>query len=111
MKEENQLRKQNGAAYTNVYHAARKKLKLTFVEYIVADIVSQLSHSTNKAGGWCYMSKDSMAELLDLSRMQIHRIINTLLKQKLIERDPSTTFLRSSPRWIAEVVETYHYNS
>lgn len=89
--------------FTFMPHECRKRLKLDLYEFTVFDTVCQLSKRANKAGGWCYASKQWIADLLDISRPTVHRIINKGLKEGLLERHPETRNLRTTLKWFQHV--------
>jgi hypothetical protein len=49
--------------YSKIQHIPRKKLDLSVLEYILADMIYQLS-TNPKYNYWCVISKDTMAEEL-----------------------------------------------
>lgn len=104
---ETKLKKQTAVTFTPVYHAAMKALDINVTEYMIADTIAQLSKEGNSAGGWCYMSKEHFAELFNITTRQVFRVITSLLKKKLIERNKETGFLKAAPRWIDEAVQPY----
>lgn len=73
--------------YTIINHEARIKFGLTINEYAVADLIYHLSNNPkSEVPGWCYASKEKIAELLGLTKRGINKIIQKLVEKKLIER-------------------------
>ena len=91
--------------YTTIIHSARKKLKLTCNAYCVADTIYHLSNNpSNKYGGWCYASKERIGEILDLSKQTVHKLINLLITEGLIEKHRQTRHLRTTKKWYLTVM-------
>lgn len=104
---ETKLQKQKAIFFT-VFHEAREELKIGVMEYAVADTIAHLSsNQNNAAGGWCYMSKESMAKMLGLTKQHVFKIVAGLIKKNLIEREAGTGFLRPTTKWITVAVEPY----
>lgn len=86
--------------YTTIQHKFRKQHGLKVDEYTLADMVYHLSVKPDSdVPGWCYMSKNSMADELDLSRRTIINIINKLEKNGYLERHEVTKHLRTTKKW------------
>lgn len=86
--------------YTTIMHGARKRLKLTCNEYCVADTIYHLSNNpSNRYGNWCYASKETIGDILDLSKQTVHKIIKKLLAEGFIEKHPTTRHLRATEKW------------
>jgi hypothetical protein len=64
-------------------------------EYAVLDSIYHLSNNI-KYGGWAIISRQRMADDLDLSKRNIIYIINALELKGLVIRDEKTKFLRAS---------------
>jgi len=86
--------------FTTIHHGQRKRLKLSLLEYAVADTIYHLANNPkNQADGFCYMTKDSIAELLDVERSTIFRIIKTLIDKNLVVKDKKTKHLKTTHIW------------
>lgn len=94
--------------YTTILHPLRKAYKLSLLEYCVLEEIRVLSLNL-KYGGWCIKSKQNIADSLDVSKMQIHRIINTLLSKKLIEKNGDTKHIRTTDGWNALIADKSRY--
>lgn len=91
--------------FTTINHEARIKLKLSWLEYGLADLVYNLSNNPKSDyPNWCYASKQKMAEMLGTTKKTVHEIINRLIKQELLERHPETKHLRITIDWYKEVL-------
>lgn len=91
--------------FTIINHIAREKLGLSWEEYGLADLIYHLSSNPDsEIEGWCYASKDHLAKILCVSRREIHRMINTLLTLKLIEKSENTKFLKTTSLWYKTVI-------
>src|SRR5262245_6265019 len=66
------------ARYTLILHHARKQLDVTINEYCLADTANKLSGNRSTVPGWCYASKEHLADVLGVSRRSIHNMINSL---------------------------------
>ena len=77
--------------YTTIIHPLRKQFNLSCNEYCVLDTIMRMQ---NNESHWCYMSKETMANDLDLSKQSIINIINSLITKELVHKNPSTKHLR-----------------
>ena len=77
--------------YTTIIHPVRKEFKLSCNEYCVLDTIMRMQ---NNESHWCYMSKDTMASDLDLSKQSVLNIINILITKGLVLKNPATKHLR-----------------
>jgi DNA-binding GntR family transcriptional regulator len=87
------------ARYTVILHHPRKKLGMTINEYCLADAVHKLSGTRSMVPGWCYASKEHLAESLGFSRRSIHNMINSLKGKGILEVQQGTGYLRTSELW------------
>jgi hypothetical protein len=94
------------ARYTVILHHPRKKLGMTINEYCFADTVNKLSSGRSMVPGWCYASKEHLAESLGFSRRSIHNMINSLKRKGILEAQEGTGYLRTSDLW-HESVEVF----
>ena len=87
------------ARYTLVLHSARKSLKITINEYVLADSIHKLSSNRSTVPGWCYASKEHLGKTLGFSRRSIHNMLNSLEKKGLVETNPENGHLRTTEAW------------
>jgi hypothetical protein len=87
------------ARYTVILHHPRKKLGMTINEYCLADTVHKLSGTRSMVPGWCYASKEHLAESLGFSRRSIHNMINSLKGKSILEVQQATGYLRTTELW------------
>ena len=66
---------------------------LSVNEYCVLDSIHKLQNNEDHMG-WCYKSKQNMANDLDLSKRTIITIISTLIKKGLVVKNETTNHLR-----------------
>lgn len=92
------------ARYTLVLHAARKRLGVSINEYCLADTIHKLSSNRSSVPGWCFASKERLAQALGFSRRSIHSMINRLKELNLLEVHEETGYLRTTDTW-REAVE------
>jgi len=99
------------ARYTLILHSARRQLGITTNEYCLADTIQKLSSTHSAVSGWCYASKETLAKSLDISRQSAHNLINTLREKGLVESQPETGYLRTTPLWYdtVEVMRAKHF--
>ena len=79
--------------YTTIIHPIRKHFILSCNEYCVLDTIMRMQ---NNESHWCYMSKDTMANDLDLSKQAVLNIITKLVEKELIVKNPATKHLKVS---------------
>lgn len=95
-------------AYSLVLHDIRLRLNLSLNEYCVADAIYHLSNNPkNLMQGWCYMSRETLADYLGLQKISIIRIIHRLVEMKLVERPEeknTSGLVRTTQKWYEEVV-------
>ena len=77
--------------YTTIIHPVRKHFQISCNEYCVLDTIMRMQ---NNESNWCYMSRETMAKDLDLSKQSILNIINKLIDLGLLTRNVSTKHLR-----------------
>ena len=77
--------------YTTIIHPIRKHFSLSCNDYCVLDTIMRMQ---NNESNWCYMSKDTMANDLDLSKQAVLNIITKLVEKDLIVKNPATKHLR-----------------
>ena len=79
--------------YTTIIHPLRKQFKLSCNEYCVLDTIMRMQ---NNEANWCYMSRETMAKDLDLSKQSIINIIKKLIEAGLVHQNTVTKHLRVS---------------
>ena len=79
--------------YTTIIHPLRKQFKLSCNEYCVLDTIMRMQ---NNEANWCYMSRETMAKDLDLSKQSIINIIKKLIEAGLVQQNTITKHLRVS---------------
>ena len=89
--------------YSVVLHDVREKLDVSLNTYVVIDSIHKLSTSDPKYP-FCIMSKDDLAEFLQLGRATVFRAIQDAEKKGLIERHERG--ITATPKWI-NAVEIY----
>ena len=87
--------------YTVVLHKARKELGLSILEYMVTDLVHQLSGRPNYP--YCIKSKENIAKDLGYSRQGIFKAIKRCESLGLLEKGPRGG-LRTTDLWYHAVV-------
>lgn len=86
--------------FTVINHEFRRANNLSCNEYILADMIHNLSNNRHaKVHGWCYMSKESMSNEIGVGYKTIFNYLLKLEANGFIERDPITKFLRTTVTW------------
>lgn len=97
--------KENQLTYTLILHQIRKKLKLTLMEYCIADCIYHLSNNPkSEVKGWCYAAKERIAGMLGTTSKTIFENIKKLIEKNFIEKDEETHHLRTTAKWYESVV-------
>lgn len=92
-------------SYTTINHIARRELEISVNEYMIADLVYNLSNNPKgSVQGWCYASKDKIGELLDLNSRTVFRAIEALIEKGLLEKHEDTKHLRATSFWYDSVI-------
>lgn len=89
--------------YTMIWHSVRRKLELSVIEYVVADVIHGLSGNRGPVPGWCYASRSTLGEIVGLTRQGVDKVINRLIEKQILEADDETGYLRASDRWVYAV--------
>lgn len=91
--------------FTTIQHDPRLKFELSNDEYCVADAIYHLSHNPSSiALGWCYASRQTIANFFGISKRSVQRSILELANKQLIEIHKETKYLRTTQLWFDEFV-------
>jgi hypothetical protein len=82
---------------TTINHIARRKLGLSFPEYIFVDMVDKLSRP------YCNMSRPRMADEMGMSRRGIQKMIERLEEKGILERSENDE-IKTTDLWFSAVV-------
>jgi hypothetical protein len=82
---------------TTINHIARRKIGLSFPEYIFADMVDKLSRP------YCNMSRPRMADEMGMSRRGIQKMIERLEEKGILERSENDE-IKTTDLWFSAVV-------
>lgn len=86
--------------YTNIQHVFRKEHKLSCNEYVLCDMIFFLSSTKDsKVPGWCYMTKESMAEEIGLTKQAILNMIDRLVERGFLVKNEQTKYLQTTSKW------------
>jgi predicted transcriptional regulator len=97
--------------YATLLYEVRKKLDITWIEYVYLDMVYHLSKD-----GWCYKSLDNCGADLGLDRSNVYRMRKRLIAKGLIKKSVNgyvkTTVMyanciRSDDKTVAKRTEPY----
>lgn len=76
--------------FTVIYHKLMVENNLSPLEYMISNYVYYLSQhesSIHRAEGFCFASKQTIANEFGISRRQVINIVNSLIKKNFIERN------------------------
>lgn len=97
--------------FTTILHHVRKSYKLSCNEYCVVELIFYKSNDPkSKMIGWCTISRQQIADELDLSRQTIISILHKLKEKGLIEEN-ELNFLKTTEIWynaVSTCKETLH---
>jgi len=88
--------------FTTVLHPAKKKLGISTDEYILLDIILKLEKNAKHAG-WCYASREYLANCLDIQRPSVSRMLSRLEKQGLVEIEEKSRFIKTTLKFSSAV--------
>ncbi len=75
-------------------------------DYILFDTIHKLQNNQTHQG-LCYVQKETLGEIVGVSRIAIHNLLNRLRKKDLIHFDPEKYFLKTEELWFT-TIETFH---
>jgi biotin operon repressor len=75
--------------FTVFDYEQKEKHALFWTDYVLVELIDYLSKRNTKKYciGWCYASKETLAELVGISKSQINRLLKDLREKKILERD------------------------
>src|SRR5262245_21636250 len=91
------------ARYTVILHGPRDVLDISVSEYCVADAVHKLSGNRSMVPGWCYASKDHLADSLGFTRRGIQKMIKRLKDKGILVAQEGTDYLQTTELWYESV--------
>jgi hypothetical protein len=95
--------------FTTIYHLPRLKLGLTCNEYCLVDIIHHLSNKKrSQVKGWCYAKKQTLADMLGVSKRSIINLIKKLEIKDLLKCSPDRKLVQTTQLWETEVID-YNY--
>ncbi|MBL3520285.1 hypothetical protein H0A43_07340 [Arcobacter lanthieri] len=77
---------------------ALKKHQLTLEEWTLLENIYFMS---NNEFGWCYASKDTLRDIIQVSNGQIYKIIKKLLGNEFLVKNNETGYLKVTQKWIS----------
>lgn len=81
-------------------HDFRRENDLSCHEYILCDMIYFLStHPNSRIPGWCYASKDKLADEILIGRQTLFNILERMIEAGFIIRDEETKYLKTSDKW------------
>ena len=92
--------------FTTIQHDPRLKFELSTEAYCVADAIYNLSNNPSSiAPGWCYSSRQSIADMFGISKRSVQRALEELKNKELLIVNEDTNFLRTTQKWFDEFVQ------
>lgn len=92
--------------FTTIQHDPRLKFNLSNDAYCIADAIYNLSNNPSSiAPGWCYSTRQSIANMFGISKRSVQRAIQELLDKKLVLVNEETNFIRTTQKWFDEFVQ------
>lgn len=76
---------------------ALKQHKLSLEEWTLLENIYFMS---NNEFGWCYASKDTLRDIIQISNGQIYKIIKKLLDNDFLVKNNETGYLKVTQKWI-----------
>jgi len=93
--------------FTNIQHGFRKRNGLSNNEYILCDMIFYLSSTAKSHFGWCYMTRENIAEDLGISKSGVIKMIERMIEYGFLERDNLTKYLKTSEMWQEVYLENH----
>lgn len=85
---------------TSFNNEARLQLKLSLNEYLVALFIQeQMLNQESAIQGWCFASKEQIAQYLSLSQRSVFSILKKLHSLGLIEKFENTKFIKTTQKF------------
>jgi len=86
--------------FSTINHDYRKENNISCNEYVLCDMIYFLSrHPNSKHPGWCYMSRQRMADEMGVSKVATIGMISRSEEKGLVYKDPDTKFLKTTSKW------------
>ncbi len=97
--------------FTTILHDVRRQFELNLSDYCVVEAVFfRMNDPQTKMLGWCTISRQTLADELDLSRQTVITILKKLKEKGLVEEN-EMSFLKTTKTWFEAVnrcKETLH---
>lgn len=87
--------------FSIIYHSFRIKNDLSMNEYVLCDMIYHLSNNKNSTvNGWCFASKQHLADTIGISKRATFDMIKRLLSNNFLEiNEENNQLLRTSSKW------------
>ena len=97
--------------YTNIQHTARKRLRISFMEYAVCEgVFFKQSDPTSLESGWCTVPRHEMAAFYDLSERGLYKLINRMIDKGILKKN-SKGYLKTTSVWFKNAVSNAEQSS
>lgn len=86
--------------YTTIIHEVRVELGITMMDYCVADCIYHYANNPkNPVPGWCFASKQHIADELGFTKSWVVKTIDFLEQKGLVERSDNGRLVKTTERW------------
>jgi hypothetical protein len=94
---------------TTIDQEIRKSIGLDMNEYAIADyIYYKCTNPNGKVKGWCYASRQKIADEFGFKKQTIIRIIDRLIEKEFVQKHPITKHLKTTKKWFRKVASIKH---
>ena len=91
------MEKIKGKRYIAIDLLALKNAKLSLEEWTLLENIYFMS---NNEFGYCYASKDTLRDIIQVSNGQIYKIIKKLICEQYLIKNKETGYLKTSQKWL-----------
>lgn len=95
-----------GVPSVDVLLPMMKELGIDPLEFCLCALIDRLAHNSQNRTGWCYATKDHLADVLNTSERTIYRSINKLINLSLLKRQENTSNVTITSKWM-NTLEAY----
>jgi hypothetical protein len=89
--------------YVQVDFNVKKALDLKLTEYCFLAVVDYMAYNAANHTRWCYASRKTLAERIDVSERYIYTITQRMVEKGLLEEDTETGNMRTTPLWFQTI--------
>jgi len=94
----------NKIKFLRVFTEVMDKFHISAFDCVLGDLIFHLSNNPSSAfPGWCYMSKNTLADYLNTGRTTIYESMDRLIKSGLLDRNDETGYLKMTKKWFDSI--------